>query len=198
VTSRVGVRAALDSRWDDRRPGAPPTSGVRLDAVIERVHEGELGSWWHSDTTLGAAMLLDEIGEHKLDLRARVELIEPDDGVIVPFLELATVGGSRDLRGFASGRGRDLSAATFTLDYQWPLAAWLDATLYLSAGNVFGERLSGLHAGSLRGSAGFGLGIAGLAEDRQVELWTAVGTEPFEEGLEAAGFRLVLGYSHDY
>ncbi len=198
VTSRAGLRFALDSRWRERDAGLIPPSGVRLDAVIERVHESELGSWWHSDVTIGAALILDRIAEHKLDVRARVELIEPDDDAIVPFLELATVGGSRDLRGFASGRGRDKSAATFTLDYQWPLAAWLDATLYLAAGNVFGEGLSGFAAGNLRGTLGFGLGIAGIDKDRQIELWTAVGTEPFDEGLEAAGFRLVLGYSHDY
>jgi outer membrane protein assembly factor BamA len=96
----------------------------------------------------------------------------------VPFLELASVGGSRDLRGFGSGRGRDLSAAALTLDYQWPLAAWLDATLYLGVGNVFGENLSGLYAGALRASAGLGLGLAGLDDERHVELWAATRTHP--------------------
>lgn len=197
ATRRFGARLALDSRWrrDDQ---APPESGVRLDALVERVRDDEVGGWTHVDATLGAALRLDPVGEYKLDLRARVELIEAEAGVDVPFLELAGIGGSRDLRGFASGRGRDRSAAALTLDYQWPLAAWLDATLYLGVGNVFGENLSGFHAGALRASAGFGLGLAGLSDERQIELWAATGTAPLEDGLDATGFRLVLGYTHDY
>lgn len=197
TTRRFGAKLALNTR-DDLPDDAPAQSGLRFDAMVERVHEGERGEWTHVDATVGAALILDPIGEYKLDLRARVELISPDDGVEVPFLEMATIGGRRDLRGFSSGRGRDLSAVALTLDYQWPLAAWLDATLYLGVGNVFGENLSGFYAGKLRGSVGFGLGIAGLEEDRQVELWTAFGTDPLDEGVDFSGFRLALGYSHDY
>jgi outer membrane protein assembly factor BamA len=197
ATRRAGVRLALDSRWN-RPADAPPASGVRLDAMLERVRDGEIGSWTHVDATIGAALVLDPVGEYKLDLRARVELIESERDVAVPFLELAGVGGSRDLRGFASGRGRDRSAAALTLDYQWPLAAWLDATAYVGVGNVFGERLSGFHAGALRASFGLGLGLAGLDDDRQIELWAATGTPPLDEDFEATSFRLVLGYSHDY
>lgn len=197
ATRRAGVRLALDSRGD-RRDDAPPQSGVRLDALVERVRDDEIGSWTHLDATLGAALIVDPVGEYKLDLRARFELIESERDVAVPFLELAGVGGSRDLRGFASGRGRDRSAVALTLDYQWPLAAWLDATAYVGVGNVFGEHLSGFHAGALRASFGFGLGLAGLTGERQIELWAATGTPPLDEDFEATSFRLVLGYSHDY
>lgn len=197
ATRRVGARLALDTRWN-RPSDGPPASGARLDATLERVRDGERGSWTHLDATLGGALVLDAIGEHKLDLRARVELVSSAAGVTVPFLELPSIGGSRDLRGFGSGRGRDLSAAALTLDYQWPLAAWLDATIYLGVGNVFGENLSGLYAGALRASAGFGLGLAGLDDERQIELWAATGTDPLDEGLDATVFRLVLGYTHDY
>jgi hypothetical protein len=199
ATRRSGVRLALDTRdlGGARDDGAPSRSGARLDATVERVRDDELGSWTHVDATFGAALRLDAVGEYKLDLRARFELIEADAGVEVPFLELAGIGGSRDLRGFASGRGRDRSAAALTLDYQWPLAAWLDATVYLGVGNVFGERLSGFHAGALRGSAGLGLGLAGLTGDRQIELWAASGTDPLDQDFNFASFRLVLGYSHD-
>jgi hypothetical protein len=203
VTQRIGGTLALDTRG--RRPDTHEpdytSSGARLDAVIERVRDREIGEWLHLDATLGGALRLDRVGEHKLDLRMRIELIRPLGGIAgadIPFVELASVGGSRDLRGFASGRGRDLSAAAFMLDYQWPLAAWLDATLYLAAGNVFGRSLSGFSAGALRGSGGMGLALAGLSPNRQVELWTAIGTDPFDEGAEVTSFRLVLGYSRDY
>ncbi len=197
VTRRLGAKVALDSRWNDA-DAQPPSSGVRFDAVLERVRDDERGSWTHFDGTLGAALVLDPVGEYKLDLRTRVELVSAARDVEVPFLELPSVGGSRDLRGFGSGRGRDRSAFAMSLDYQWPLAAWLDATAYLSVGNVFGENLAGFHAGALRGTAGLGLGLAGLTGDRQIELWAATGTEPLGDGLDLAGFRLVLGYTHDY
>jgi hypothetical protein len=197
ATRRFGARLALDSRLQ-HTSGSPPASGARLDALVERVRDQERGSWTHVEATLGGALLLDAVGEYKLDLRARVELVSSTSEVTVPFLELPSIGGSRDLRGFGSGRGRDLSAAALTLDYQWPLAAWLDATLYLGVGNVFGENLSGFYAGALRASAGLGLGLAGLDDERQIELWAATGTDPLDEGLNATAFRLVLGYTHDY
>ena len=202
VTRRFGVQIALDTRGTKDSPERDRnSSGARIDAIIEGVQDHEIGQWLHVDATVGAALRLDRVGEHKLDLRMRVELVEPstttpDD--TIPFLELASIGGSRDLRGFASGRGRDLSAAALMLDYQWPLAAWLDATLYLGAGNVFGRGLSGFSTGKLRGSIGMGLALAGLSPDRQLELWSAFGMEPFDSGSEATSFRLVFGYSHDY
>jgi len=201
-TQRLGAAISLDSRGARDSPERErASSGARLDGVVEQVRASELGRWLHVEATAGGALRLDRPGEHKLDLRLRFELVEPSaaiDGGAIPFLELATIGGSRDLRGFASGRGRGLSAAALTLDYQWPLAAWLDATLYLGAGNVFDRRLAGLTAGKLRGSVGLGLALAGLTNERQLELWAAVGTEPFDEGAEASSFRLVFGYSHDY
>jgi hypothetical protein len=202
VTQRLGVKLALDSRGPRGHPDRRrDSSGARLDFVAEKVRDREVGSWLRIDAIVGGALRLDAIGEHKLGLRMHVELIEPINDTRttdIPFLELATIGGSRDLRGFASGRGRDLSAAALTLDYEWPLAAWLDATLYLGAGNVFERNLAGLTAGKLRGSAGMGLAIAGLSAERKLELWAAIGTEPFDQGLIANSFRLVLGYSHDY
>jgi hypothetical protein len=203
VTQRLGARLALDSRGirPDTQERDRTTSGGRIDAVFERVRDREIGEWLHLDATIGGALRLDSVREHKLDARMRVELVEPTAMTrenAIPFIDLASIGGSRDLRGFASGRGRDLSAAAFMLDYQWPIAAWLDATLYLAAGNVFGRNLSGFSAGALRGSAGMGLALAGLSADRQLEAWAAVGTEPFDEGGGVNSFRLVLGYSHDY
>ncbi|HEY5950150.1 MAG TPA: hypothetical protein VIV40_31860 [Kofleriaceae bacterium] len=203
VTRRYGGKLALDTRGI--RPNTEErdrtTSGARIDAVLEHVRDREIGEWLHLDATLGGALRLDTVKEHKLDVRMRIELIEPTattTAAAIPFVELASIGGSRDLRGFASGRGRDLSAAAFMIDYQWPIAAWLDATLYLGAGNVFGHNLSGLTAGKLRGSAGMGVALAGLSADRELEAWAAFGTDPFDQGADVNSFRLVLGYSHDY
>jgi hypothetical protein len=203
VTRRLGVKLALDTRGTrlDTQERDRGTSGARIDAVVEVVHDREIGEWFHLDATLGGALRLDTVREHKLDIRMRIELVEATSmtrDADIPFVELASIGGSRDLRGFVGGRGRDLSAAAFTIDYHWPIAAWLDASLYVGAGNVFGPDLSGFSAGKLRGSAGIGIALAGLSADRQLEAWTAIGTDPFDQGGAANSFRLVLGYSHDY
>jgi hypothetical protein len=195
IAHRLGVTVALDSRSRKREE-----SGARFDGIVERVWQRDRTrqAWTHVDATAGAGLLFDPVGERKLDLRLRVEMVEARSAMDVPFLELATIGGSRDLRGFSGARARDASALAFTLDYQWPLAAWLDATAYLGVGNVFGPRLGGFHTGKLRGSAGFGLSLAGFSDERQVELWAAGGTDPFDQGFSFTSFRLVLGYSRDY
>ncbi|CAN5787622.1 hypothetical protein BH11MYX2_BH11MYX2_02110 [soil metagenome] len=193
ISQRAGVRIALDSRSSKQIE-----SGGRLDATIERVHNTDYGNWTHYDIRAGGALKLDKVGEHLLDIRARIELIEAAHLDQVPFMELASIGGTANLRGFAHGRGRDASSVELMVDYQWPLAAWLDATLYAAAGNVFGENLGGFYAGQLRGSLGLGLGLAGLTAERQIELWSALGFEPFDQGIDISNFRLVLGYSYDY
>ncbi|MBA3500837.1 MAG: hypothetical protein M4D80_40435 [Myxococcota bacterium] len=199
-TERFGATLALDTREAYDSPEVRE-NGARLDALVERVRARDIGHWLHVDATLGIALRLDPPGEYKLDVRLRMELVEPSTSLAddeVPFFELATIGGARDLRGLANGRGRGLSAAALTVDYQWPLAAWLDTTLYVGAGNVYDGRFSNLTAGSLRGSFGMGLSLAGFSYERQIELWAAVGTDPFDEGANVSSFRLVFGYSRDY
>ncbi|HEY4055005.1 MAG TPA: hypothetical protein VGM39_00305 [Kofleriaceae bacterium] len=193
ISQRAGVRIALDSR-----SSKVAESGGRFDAKIERVHNTNYGDWTHYDIRAGGALKLDKVGEHLLDIHARLELIEAAHIDQVPFMELAGVGGTADLRGFGHGRGRDASSVELMVDYQWPLAAWLDATLYAATGNVFGENLGGFYAGKLRGSLGLGLALAGITQERQIELWSALGFEPFDQGIDVSNFRLVLGYSYDY
>jgi hypothetical protein len=190
----AGLTIGLDSRGRRNRRKA---SGARIDAIVE--HGWDLDdpdrTWVRIDATAGGAFLLDPVRQRKLDLKFRYQqVIATGDGDI-PFTELVTTGG---LRGFASGRLRGETAAQLTADYIWPIAAWLDAHGHLGVGNVFGENLSGFDAGSLRGSAGIGISIAGLSEERQVRVATAVGTDPFSTGFHVTSFRLVAGFATDY
>jgi hypothetical protein len=193
LSHRGGIRLALDTRSHKRIE-----SGARLDATIERVTTSRYTTWTHYDIKAGGALKLDKVGERLLDIRARLQLIESDHIDDVPFTELAAIGGAGDLRGFANGRARGASAMSVMVDYQWPLAAWLDATLYLGSGNVFGENLGGFDLQHMRGSLGLGLGLAGLSDDRQIELWSALGFEPLGGGVDPSNFRLVLAYAYDY
>lgn len=195
ATVRAGGVLALDTRLRKKRVG----SGARLDAKIERVHRtGSSDDWTRVELRGGGSLLLDPVSERKLDVKLEVDAVEADAGTAIPFLELATVAGSGHLRGFPSGRLYGESAVALTIDYQWPVAAWLDAHAHVGAGNVFGHRFSGLSAGAMRGSAGLGISLAGLSEDRYVELSTSIGTAPFDEGLDITSFRLILGFTNDY
>ena len=191
---RTGLSVGLDTRARNERR---LKSGARLDVTIERNWDaGDAGNaWTRVDALGGAALLLDASGERKLDVKLRVQSVTGDMDAEVPFYELPTTGG---LRGFASGRLRGDTMAAFILDYDWPLAAWLDAHGHLGFGNVFGPAFSGLSGRALRGSAGLGVSIAGLSSERQVTLSTAVGTEPLGDGVDISSFRLILGFASDY
>jgi hypothetical protein len=194
-TMRVGARVTLDTRFDGKRA----RSGARLDVALERVFDvTEERSWTRFELMIGGGLLLDRIAERKLDVRLGIELVEPDhDDEPVPFLELATISGAPWLRGLPNGRLYGESAAAFLVDYNWPLAAWLDAHAHLGAGNVFGPNLSGFALRHLRGSFGGALTIAGLSE-RQIGVSVHFGTEPLGDGFDVSSSRVILEYSGDY
>jgi hypothetical protein len=194
-TARVGARITLDTRVDGRRA----RSGARFDAAVEHVDDLDRKTGWtRVELMLGAGLLLDPVAERKLDVRIGVELAEPDhDDEMIPFYELATIAGGTWLRGLPPGRIYGDSAAALLVDYQWPIAAWLDAHAHVGAGNVFDDELKGFSLGRLRGSFGGALTIAGLS-DRQIGGSLYFGTEPLGGGFDVSSYRLILEYSGDY
>ena len=194
-TGRVGARITLDTRFDGKRA----RSGARLDAAVERVYNlTSETAWTRLELMIGGSVLIDAIAERKLDIRIGAELVEPDhDDTIVPFPELATIANGSWLRGLPPGRVYGQSAAAFLFDYNWPLAAWLDAHAHFGAGNVFAKELSGFSLGRLRGSFGGALTIAGLSE-RQIGVSLTFGTEPLGGDFDVTSSRLILEYSSDY
>jgi hypothetical protein len=202
-TARVGTRITLDSRFDGKRA----RSGVRFDVGVDRVYNTTTDvAWTKFELVLGGSVLLDPVAERKLDVRLGVEFIEPDhDMDVIPFPELPTIAGGNWLRGLSPGRLYGESAFAFLLDYNWPLAAWLDAHANLGVGNVFDDQLDGFSLGALRGSFGGSLTIAGLSE-RQIGASLHFGTEPLGQGGESgrefdfdvSNYRLILEYSGDY
>jgi hypothetical protein len=194
-TARIGGRITLDTRVDGRRE----RSGARFDGALERVVDiDDDTAWTRLELMVGGGLLLDPVAERKLDMRLGVELVEPDhDTMMIPFVELATISGAPWLRGLPPGRVYGDSAAAFIIEYQWPIAAWLDAHAHVGAGNVFDDHLSGFSLSRLRGSFGGALTIAGLSE-RQVGVSLAFGTEPLGGGFDVTSSRLILEYSSDY
>jgi hypothetical protein len=194
-TLRVGSNVGLDTRTGEKHT----RSGARLDAKLERVWDADEThhAWSRLEARVGGELMLDPVAERQLDVKLEFQLVDGDPAK-TPFLELASVAGSGRMRGFPTGRLYDASAASLIVEYQWPVSAWLDVRAHAGAGNVFGKNLSGVSAGALRGSFGLSLSLAGLSEERQIAISTAVGTEPFEQGLDLTSFRLVIGFLHDY
>jgi hypothetical protein len=193
-TLRVGTNLALDTRGGAKRA----RSGARLDAKLERVVDADATAhaWTRLEARVGGELMLDRVAERQLAIKLELQLVDSDGAV--PFLELASVAGSGHLRGFPSGRLYGESALGMIVEYQWPLSPWLDVRAHVGAGNVFGPRLSGVSAGAMRGSFGLSFALAGLSDERQVAVSTAVGTDPFEQGFDVSSYRLVIGFLHDY
>jgi hypothetical protein len=112
----------------------------------------------------------------------------------IPFTELASLGGSRPMRGFLQNRLLGRSSAVAEIEYRWPIWVFLDGLLNYSVGNVFGKHLEGFEMDRLRQSFGFGFSAAG-ARDHPFELLLGLGTQTFEQGSSIDTFRFVFGSS---
>ncbi len=118
-------------------------------------------------------------------------------GSDIPFTEQVSLGGSTFMRGFLPGRLVDRSAAVATLAYQWPAWVFLDGTMHVSTGNVFGPALRGFEPGKLRLSTGVGV-RTNSSPDHQFELLVGFGTDTFADGAKLTSFRLALGATRGF
>jgi hypothetical protein len=179
------VKLVLDSR------DHAPATGVALAL------EGEQGSdpgtdrvWLRAGATLSGAV---EVGKRRVaSLILHATIAEPLEGDDVPFTELATLGGSGPLPGFAAGRLLGRSAVAATLQYEWPVWAFLTGIAQAGAGDVFGEHFDGFEMGRMRGSVGMGVRSVGVG-DHRFELLVALGTSPFNDGMSIDSVRIVFG-----
>lgn len=195
----------LEAAFDNRRPYPFPGSGVRLDAQVEQdsawnpspgsewVRYGATaGGFWDINgyrrilsLTLGT-LFADPIGSQQIPFTELVTLGEN------PFTQLWSPGGDGYLRGFFPGRLVDRSAAFATLRYSWPVGPWLDASVTLSAGNVFGIHLDEFRAGLIRLSGTIGFLLTGM-RGPPVELLIGAGTETFDNKAQLNIVRATLG-----
>jgi hypothetical protein len=152
----AGARVVLDSRSPDRVYTSG--TGLRLELrgsfnVDPTAPELRFVRWGG-----GIGGFVDLSGEnHVLGLRAELDLVENTGEREVPFTELATLGGRERMPGFLEGRFRGASTFLVTAEYRYPIWALMDASLFVGAGNAFGEHLAGLHAKRLHLTWGLGL-----------------------------------------
>lgn len=130
----------LDSRGPDRLTTSgsgvlfQPSLALGGDPSAESLH------WLRWSAEL-AGFLDVSGGGHVLGLRVFTEQVEPTGDEDIPFNELPSLGGLERLRGYPDGRFRGYSTLTVTVQYRYPIWAFLDAELFVSAGNAFDRHL---------------------------------------------------------
>jgi hypothetical protein len=189
------VHVALDSRH--RRPA--PGSGARLEAGAEhgtQINSFPAAAWLRY--AVNAGVFYDVNGRNRvLSLTATALFSDPIGSGEVPFTELITLGGDYAMRGYWPGRLIDRSAAVLTAGYKWPVWGYLDGTLDVAIGNVFGERLEAFDPGLFRLSSTIGFSTVN-SPDSTIEVLFGIGTETFDSGAKITSFRLVFGASRGF
>jgi hypothetical protein len=190
----TGFRSGVKLAFDTRRPRPEPGSGVRLEGSLGygadlRAPRG--ASWVKYGGAIGS--FVDLTGHnHVLSLSATALFVDPLKNEPIPFIELVPLGGSNPMSGFRSGRLLGRSAAAATLEYRYPIWAFLDGSAQLAVGNVFNEHLAGLEPKNLRLSFDFGIRMAG-ERDHSFSVLVGAGSETFGQGAHLNEARLLLG-----
>ena len=188
------VHLALDSRRE--RPA--PQSGMRieLDAEQGNAPGAVPRSWMRYGAVAGGFLDLNDRAR-VLSLSIATTFADPLTSAGVPFTELVQLGGSELMPGFVPGRLNGRSALVSTLGYHWPVWVWLDGTIQMCVGNVYGPHLEGLKASALRFAGAIGVQTA-VSSENPVEVLVGFGTETFEQGAKLNTLRLAVGTTRGF
>ena len=195
----TSLRSGGKLAFDTRRPRPAPGSGMRVEGVGEfatDLRAPRVSSWIKYGGTLGG--FIDVTGfHHVLSLSATALFTDPVQGDTIPFTELVSLGGFNHMSGFLPGRLLGRSAAVATMEYRYPIWAFLDGSAQVAVGNVFNEHLTGLAPENLRLSFTFGVRAAG-ERDHSFSILVGAGTETFGQGATLNEVRLVLGATRTF
>jgi surface antigen Omp85-like protein len=193
-TGYTGFRTGGDVSFDTRRPRPEPGSGVRIEAngsFGTDLRAPEATSWVKYGGTVRG--FVDVTGHnHVISLSATALFVDPLQDKEIPFVELVALGGVHPMAGFREGRLFGRSAAVATLEYRYPIWAFLDGAAQLALGNVFDKHLDGLTPENLRLSFDFGVRAAG-DRDHAFSVLVGAGTETFGQGAHLNEARLLFG-----
>lgn len=194
--SSVYQRAELTVDSREERPA--DQSGVRLE--LEAEHGSNVrrstDNWVRYGGTFGG--ILDVKNNRTVSLSVTTLFVDPiSQGAEIPFTEQVVLGGSGPMRGYLYGRMIDRSAAVATLKYKWPIWVFLDGTIQVAAGNVFGPQLSDFKTKLLRLSSAIGVESIG-SPDHTFELLAGFGTETFDQGAAVTSLRLLFGTNRGF
>ena len=193
---REGYRAAFThARLTlDSRGKTGSQTGARLEVLADEGADfkgSPSSGWLRYGGTAGGFLDLGDSGR-VVSLSVSTLLADPLGDRPVPFTELVQLGGPGMMPGFRAGRLFDRSAAVATLRYSWPIWIWLNGSLQVATGNVFGARFEGFRAERGRLSAALGIESSG-SRDSIFQALVGFGTETFESGAEVDSLRVVVG-----
>jgi hypothetical protein len=189
------LRFALDTR----QPGVAPGTGFRLEVEAEQggdIRRSPASGWLRYGATAGGFLDLNDQGR-VISLSVAALFADPLGSEPIPFTELVSLGGDGPMRGFYPGRLVDRSALVATTRYRWPIAPWLDGSIRVSVGNVFGVHLTEFQPGLLRLSGALGIENVG-SPDGSFEALVGFGTETFDHGTQVDSIRVVLGTNRGF
>ena len=184
----------IDSR--DERPQSQ--SGVRVELEAEQAADvrRSASSWIRYGGT--ASGILDIKNNRSVSLSVTALFADPlASGAEIPFTEQVVLGGSGPMRGYLYGRLIDRSAAIATIKYKWPIWVFLDGTVQLATGNVFGPQLEDFNAKFLRLSGAIGVESVG-SPDHTFEVLVGFGTETFDQGAQVNSARVLVGTNRGF
>jgi hypothetical protein len=194
--SSVYQRGELTIDTRDERPA--DQSGLRLE--LEAEHGSNVrrsnANWIRYGGSVGG--ILDVKNNRTVSLSVTTLFVDPiSRGAEIPFTEQVVLGGSGPMRGYLYGRLVDRSAAVATLKYKWPIWVFLDGTIQLATGNVFGPHLEGFKTKLLRLSGAIGVESVG-SPDHTFEFLAGFGTETFDQGATVNSLRLLFGTNRGF
>lgn len=192
----------------DNRDAEGTLSGFRISVQAEHaadVRDTRARQWINYG---GQAGLFKDVGHGRVfGLVTSAFLADPIGGGEIPFTEQVALPGQSTLaigaagagpmRGFRPGRLVDRSALIATLLYQWPIWVWLDGTIHVAAGNVWGARFRDFEGKLMRFSTGIGFRSVG-SPDNQFEVMIGTGTETIEQGLGLTQIRIFFGATRGF
>ncbi len=183
-----GVALTLDSRAPRPAPGTGARISIYGESAFDVHHDR---SWGKYGVTAGGAIDLNG-HQRTLHLQVGADFVDPIQGDVVPFTELATLGGENTMQGFVSSWMLGRSTAVAELGYRWPVAFLFDGVARLAVGNAFGAHLDGFAANKLRVSGDIGITTVG-ARDSGFEIIVGLGTSTFEQGGNIDSVRIAIG-----
>lgn len=184
----------ISAVYDNRLPRPKPGSGVRVEGTLTQgndVRQNPGSGFVRYGGQIGGFYDLNDHGR-VVSLSVAGLFADPLGKAPIPFTELVSLGGYDYMRGYLPGRLVDRSAAVATLKYRWPIWSFIDGSMQLATGNVFGEHLQDFDPKLLRLSGSVGIESVG-DPDNSVQLLIGAGTETFEHGTQIDSFRLLVG-----
>jgi hypothetical protein len=190
-TSYTALYQRAELALDTRAPRPASATGGYLQVHAETdVDVRSDRSWIGYGAVVGAAIDLQG-RQRTVKAQLAVDYADPLHGDLVPFNELASLGGGL-MPGFVTGWMTGRSTIAAQLGYSWPVWMWLDGQARLAMGNAFGSHLDGLAGGALRVSADLGVTSIGK-RDQGFEVLVGLGTETLGRGGGIASVRLSFG-----